>query len=557
MLYEIYAENFALISTLRMSLGEGMNALTGETGAGKSLLIDAVSLLIGGRGSDNFIRSGCDKCLLEGIFLPPYPQPAVAFLQEHDIDAEDNLILSRELVRGGRSIARINGRPANLSLLRELGRMLINIHGQQEHMLLLDEEQQLLLLDSFSADIAAPLTATAQAYQQMQQAKRQVAEFENGREQRARRMDELHYLIDELEQAELHPGEDEQLSAEAHLLAHGEKLFQLAGEAVSALNGSGAAVDSLNSAMAVVKNVAALDPQAEELSARLQSVFFETEDLARELAAYRDRVDLDAYRLEAVDARLSMLNKLKKKYQASLEGLMQLLAQSKSELAELESFSLSGAALYQAQQQAESVYDQAARQLSAARSQAARLLGEAVTRELHALAMPAATFRVDLPAAAPSLQGNERALFMIQPNTGEPLLPVAKIASGGELSRIVLGLKVILAQLDTVPTLIFDEVDTGLSGKALVSVAQRIALVGENAQALVVTHNAVMAAAATHQIMIEKHEEAGRTVVAAHSLSEAERIDEIARMIAGDKAGATTRSQAKEMLEMMRQPTLF
>ena len=557
MLYEIYAENFALISTLRMSLGEGMNALTGETGAGKSLLIDAVSLLIGGRGSDNFIRSGCDKCLLEGIFLPPYPQPAVAFLQEHDIDAEDNLILSRELVRGGRSIARINGRPANLSLLRELGRMLINIHGQQEHMLLLDEEQQLLLLDSFSADIAAPLTATAQAYQQMQQAKRQVAEFENGREQRARRMDELHYLIDELEQAELHPGEDEQLSAEAHLLAHGEKLFQLAGDAISALNGSGAAVDSLNAAMAAVKNVAALDPQAEELSSRLQSVFFEAEDLARELAAYRDRVDLDAYRLEAVDARLSMLNKLKKKYQASLEGLMQLLAQSKSELAELESFSLSGAALYQAQQQAESVYDQAARQLSAARSQAARLLGEAVTRELHALAMPAATFRVELPAAAPSLHGNERALFMIQPNTGEPLLPVAKIASGGELSRIVLGLKVILAQLDTVPTLIFDEVDTGLSGKALVSVAQRIALVGENAQALVVTHNAVMAAAATHQIMIEKHEEAGRTVVAAHSLSEAERIDEIARMIAGDKAGATTRSQAKEMLEMMRQPTLF
>lgn len=557
MLYEIYAENFALISTLRMSLGEGMNALTGETGAGKSLLIDAVSLLIGGRGSDNFIRSGCDKCLLEGIFLPPYPQPAVAFLQEHDIDAEDNLILSRELVRGGRSIARINGRPANLSLLRELGRMLINIHGQQEHMLLLDEEQQLLLLDSFSADIAAPLAATAQAYQQLQQVKRQVAEFENGREQRALRMDELHYLIDELEQAELQPGEDEQLSAEAHLLAHGEKLFQLAGEAVSALNDSGAAVDSLNSAMAVVKNVAALDPQAEELSARLQSVFFETEDLARELAAYRDRVDLDAYRLEAVDARLSMLNKLKKKYQASLEGLMQLLAQSKSELAELESFSLSGAALYQAQQQAETAYDQAARQLSAARSQAARLLGEAVTRELHALAMPAATFRVDLPAAAPSLHGNERALFMIQPNTGEPLLPVAKIASGGELSRIVLGLKVILAQLDTVPTLIFDEVDTGLSGKALVSVAQRIALVGENAQALVVTHNAVMAAAAAHQIMIEKHEEAGRTVVAAHSLSESERIDEIARMIAGDKAGATTRSQAKEMLEMMRQPTLF
>ena len=341
------------------------------------------------------------------------------------------------------------------------------------------------------------------------------------------------------------------------MLAHGEKLYQLSADAISALNGNGAAIDSLNAALAAVKNIADLDNKAENLSSRLQSIFFEAEDVSRELIAYRDRVDLDAYRLEAVDARLSLINKLKKKYHSDLDQLLDLLIQYQKEMAALEELSISGDSLYQAQQQAQAEYEQIAGQLSIARANAAQLLGEAVTRELHLLAMPAATFQVDLPQIAPSAKGNERALFMIQPNTGEPFMPVAKIASGGELSRIVLGLKVILSRMDTVPTLIFDEVDTGLSGRALVSVAQRIAMVGESAQALVVTHNAVMAAAAAHQIMIEKHEEAGRTVVSAHNLSDTERIDEIARMIAGDKAGDTTRIQAQELLEMMQQPSLF
>ncbi len=557
MLYELYAENFALISTLRLELGEGMNALTGETGAGKSLLIDAVSLLIGARGSDTFIRSGCDKCVIEGVFWPPYPKAAGEFLRAQNIEASDNIILSRELVRGGRSLARINGRAVNLSLMRELGRMLVNIHGQQEHMLLLEDEQQLLLLDSFAPEIALLLAQTSAAYHKMLEAQKQVADYENNHQLRADRMDELTYIIDELEQADLHPGEDQELAEEAHLLAHGEKLYQLAADAIGALNDNGAALDSLNSALAILRNISTLDSKTEELAGRLQSLFFEAEDISRELVAYREHVDLDAYRLEAVDARLSMINKLKKKYQSDVENLLSLLAHSKEELAALEELSISGAALYQEQEQAQARYDEAAQKLSAARAKAAQSLGAAVTRELHLLAMPAATFQVELTPSAQSAKGNERALFMIQPNLGEPFLPVAKIASGGELSRIVLGLKVILSRMDTVPTLIFDEVDTGLSGKALVSVAQRIAMVGESAQALVVTHNAVMAAAATHQVMIEKHEENGRTVVAAHMLSDAERVEEIARMIAGDRAGDTTRMQAQEMLETMRQPTLF
>ncbi len=557
MLYELYAENFALISTLRLNLGEGMNALTGETGAGKSLLIDAVSLLIGSRGSDSFIRSGEDKAVVEGVFLPPFPEPAGNLLRGAGFDIEDTLILRRELVRGGRSIARINGAVTNLSQLRELGRLLINIHGQSEHMLLLEEEQQLLLLDSFDPAIKEQLTATATAYQQLLAAKQEIKKYEQNRDQLLSRSEELHYIIDELQKAELVPGEDEELAAEANLLVHGEKLYQLAGAAFSALNNSGAAIDSLGDALNNIKAIADLDTQAESLAERTRSLFYEAEDLSREMTAYQERVNLDSQRLEIVEARRALISRLSKKYHSSIDELIAKLDSSRQELNQLEELSLSADSLYLRQQQAQSKYDQAAAKLTAARQQAAKSLSSVVTRELQMLSMPNAHFRVDLLTNPAAKTGNEHALFMICPNVGEPFQPVAKIASGGELSRIVLGLKVILSRLDFVPTLVFDEVDTGLSGKALVAVAQRIAMVGESAQALVVTHNAVTAAAAAHQVMLEKHEEGGRTVVAAHTLDQQERIHEIARMIAGDKAGEITLQQARDLLEKMSQPQLF
>lgn len=550
MLYELYVENIALIRRMRLPLGAGMNALTGETGAGKSMVIDALSLLLGGRGGDALIRDGADRALVEGVFLPPFPAGLPALLGDA-AEEEENLILSRELVRGGRSVARLNGRAVNLSQLREIGRLLVNIHGQREHTLLLEEEQQCRLLDSFGGvECRKALAVVADAYRALRAAQKRLREYEDEREARELRLAELREIIAEIGQAAPQPDEMDALREEAHLLAHGEKLYQYTDAAHGALYGGAGAVERLNDAVAALRQAAALDRQLDGMAERLSSLYYEAEDAANEIAAYRDRVNLDAFRLDEVEARIALLRRLEKKY----GDLLAALQASKEEYASLEEIAVSGD-LFQRQLAAqEAAYAEAAASLRACRETAAGALGAAITAELHLLAMPNAVFRVDLPACPASASGTERALFMIRTNPGETFQPVSRIASGGELSRIVLGIKVILAQLDAVPTLVFDEIDTGMSGRALVSVAERVALVGRHAQTIVVSHAAAMAAAADHQILVEKHEEDGRTVIAAHTLDETERVAELARMIAGDKAGETTLQQAREMLTQMHLP---
>lgn len=551
MLYELYAENFALMTGLRLQLGEGMNALTGETGAGKSLIVDALSLLIGGRGNDSLIRSGCDKCRIEGTFLPPFPDQTRELLEENGIELEDDLILTRELIRGGRSLARINGRSVNISFLRSVGHTLVNLHGQKEHMLLLEDAHQLLLLDSYAQGSAPLLAVVREKYNELCSARRALDEYEQNIKKNSQGLEELAAVIRELEDACLRQGEDDELAAEANILSHGEKLYQAADSAVAALRDGDKALDNLSLAAAALKDIASLDPSAAELSQRSQDLFYEAEDIYRDLTGYRDRIDLDPYRLEAVESRLDQLGRLKKKYKCTLCQLIDLLEEAKAEEQELQYNTASPEKLGERLHDAQEAYNKAAAALSNLRRKAAIKLGDAISKELAILSMPNAVFRVDLPANEPGPRGNEHAEFMICPNPGEPFNQVSHTASGGELSRIVLGMKVIFAQSDYVPTLIFDEVDTGLSGKALVSVAERIALVGKTSQTIVVTHNAVMAAAAAHQILIEKHQEGDRTVSAAHMLNEEERVVEIARMIAGDKAGDVTIAQAKEMLEKM------
>ena len=551
MLYELYVENFALIKAMRLPLREGVNALTGDTGAGKSLVVDALGLLIGGRGNDGFIRGGADRCLIEGVFLPPFPIGLIG-PEGAEPDGDGNLILSRELVRGGRSLARINGRVVPLARLKALGQQLINIHGQHEHTQLLQAERQLTLVDSFGGPVLAQaLAETGAAYARLEAARQAVADYENHQAERESRLDQLNYLINELETAAPEIGEDERLQAEANVLAHGEKLNQLAGGCYQALEAGGGGLEQLDAALAALRQASAYDPALEPLYQRLQSAYYEVKDIAEETGAYRDKLDLDSFRLDAVEGRIALLNKLKKKYGGSLEALLQQLAAAKEEYAGLEEISLSGDAFRRELAQATAAYELKARALTGERQRAGAALGQAVTGELRNLCMTNAVFQVDLPEHAASALGNERALFMIRPNLGESFQPVAKIASGGELARIVLGLKVILARLDEVPVLVFDEVDTGLSGRALVAVAERLNLVGRVAQAISVSHAAVMAAAASHHILIEKHAEGGRTVIAAHSLEGQERLDELARMIAGNKAGETTRRQAQEMLDAL------
>ena len=548
MLYELYVENIALLRQIRLKLAPGMNALTGETGAGKSLVVDAVSLLIGGRGSDSFIRIGDDRAVVEGVFLPPFPAAFCQALADQ-ADPDDNIILSRELIRGGRSLARLNGRSIPLARLRELGRLLINIHGQHEHILLLEDERQLALVDGYGgAEAASALERTAAAYRAMRQADAAWVDHNAHSEARKERLTELAGIIDEITLADPKPGEDEALKEESRLLAHGERLYAQADQAHEILSRGGGAVEALNEAAAVLRQSAAVDAKLEALAQRVSGLFYEAEDAANEVAAYRDHVNTDAWRLEEVESRISALGRLSKKYGGSIDAALRTLEEAKAERQALEEEDYSRDRLEKGSDLRRHVYAEAARDLHSIGQHSAEVLGRAVTEELHKLAMDKAEFSVELIPHEERSSGTENAVFMIRPNLGEPAQPVSRIASGGELSRIVLGLKVILSQLDFVPTLVFDEVDTGLSGSALVSVAERLRLVSRSAQTVAVSHNPIMAAAAHSHIVIEKHEEDGRTVAACHELDKDERPQELARMIAGDRAGANSVAQARDLL---------
>ena len=548
MMYELYVENIALLRSVTLRLAPGMPALTGETGAGKSLVVDAVSLLIGGRGSDSFIRSGADRAVVEGVFLPPFP---AAFCQALDdqADPQDNIVLSRELIRGGRSLARLNGRTIPLSRLRELGRLLVNIHGQHEHTLLLEEERQLALVDGFGGSGAeAAADATARAYRALRQAEAAWREFDGQRAARQQRMDDLQALIDEISLVDPQPGEDEELKEESRLLAHGERLYAQSDNVYEILARGGGAVEALNEAAAVLRQTAAVDNKLDALAERLNSLFYEVEDAANEVAAYRDQVNTDAWRLDEIESRIAALGKLSKKYGGNTDAVLDTLAQAKAELERLEEEDISGERLEKERGLRRREYAKAASDLRQIRQRSAAELGRAVTEELHMLSMPGAIFSVELTPHEAQSSGTESAVFMIRPNVGEPAQPVARIASGGELSRIVLGLKVILSQLDFVPTLVFDEIDTGLGGRALTSVAERLRLVSRYAQTVVVSHNPIMAAAAQSHIVIEKHEEDGRTVAGCHELQAEDRPLELARMLAGDLAGESAVAQARDLL---------
>jgi len=552
MLKELYVENFALIEKMRLTIGKGLWALTGETGAGKSLVIDAVSLLIGGRAKESFIRSGEEKCLIEGVFEPPYPKELSLLLEASGIEPDQEekiLIFRREISRGGKSICRINGMTVTLALFRQAGRLLVNINGQMEHLLLLEEEKQLSLLDSFGGEkICSLREQVSSSFSLMRHWQNKYREYEEKQQERAQRIDWLRFQIEEIEQAKLLPNEEERLKEEADLLSHGEKRLNASAFASDALGGPGAAIDKSAQAMESMRQISALDKEAMPLYERLSAVYYELEDIAQELQRYAGNIINDPYRLEEIESRLFLLGRLKKKYGGSIAEILSYYQKAKEELASLEEWDLIGDTAVGQLQKEKEKYDALAASLTDIRKEAARKLGAAITEELKLLYMPNATFRVDLNPHTSSVQGNESVVFMIQSNVGEAFCPVAKIASGGELARIVLGIKVILAQLDAVPTLIFDETDTGIGGRALSAVANRIKMIAAYTQSICVTHAPLMAAAANNQIHIYKKTEGNRTVIRAEELDYQGRINELARMLAGDKVSEATLSQAKELL---------
>jgi DNA repair protein RecN (Recombination protein N) len=558
MLLNIFIKNFGIIDQLRFDLKEGFNVLTGETGAGKSVIIDALQTALGGRSSGDQIRTGSEKALLQVTFDISANKETALLLADAGIDpAEDSImVMTREITRTGKNICRLNEQAVTLGLYRKIGSSLADMHMQPELNSLLSQEKQRQLLDRFAgAGALAALKEVNLLYARWQEARRDYEKLNAEAGDRARRIDMLRYQIEEIRRAELTPGEDADLEAEKNILTNAEKISMLAAEAYDALyegkSSQYSAVDLLARAVDNLRTLVSLDQRNAAVLADLENIRYQAEDAARYLSSYRDGVEFSQARFEAVGERLEQIKKLKKKYGGTIQEIINFLEAAQKELVKLENIEES---LDQAAGEVKEIvggYNKAAGILSAARREAAGVLQEAVKRELLNLEMG----RVEFKAAfadieGPAQGGLDRLEFMISTNPGEPLKPLAKIASGGELTRIMLALKALLADADEIPVLVFDEADTGIGGRALQAVAEKMQQLGRRRQVICVTHSAQVASLGNAHFRIEKEYDGERTATRIKLLDHQERLEELARMLGGREVTDVTMQHAKQMLHL-------
>ncbi len=554
MLERLYIKNFALIEELNIELCDKFNVLTGETGAGKSIIIDAVSLLLGGRAQTEFVRTGAEKALLEGVFLLPSDHVAFRVLEELGIDYEDDtLILLREISLNGRNTCRVNGRTLNLSNLRRLGLSLIDIHGQHDHQALLQSDKHLQILDQFgSGDHQKFLQEIAKSFKQWDADKQELEKLRSQEQEREQKIDFLQYQLTEIENANIKQGEYEELVQEAQILANAEKISNLLNCAYLFLFGGergNSAYDLLSKALESLNGVRNLDSSLEKIAANLEPAQYIIEDTAGEVRNYLEEIEYSPYRLEEVESRLQLLKNLCKKYGPSLEDVVAFTQKAQAELEMWEDSTARSEKLEARVAEAWEAFAQGAAELTKRRKKLAQELEQKVTRELKDLAMPHAKFSVAFEKCDPSSKGRDKIELLISPNPGEPLLPVAKIASGGELSRIMLALKTILAGIDGIGTLIFDEIDSGIGGKAAQKVAEKLETISSHQQVICVTHSPLIASLADEHILLEKSVTSGRTRTKLRYLSYEERVDELTRMLGGEKQTSDLKRHALQMLK--------
>lgn len=559
MILELSIRNLAVIEHVQVSFGRGFHVLTGETGAGKSMIIDALTLLVGGRGSAELIRHGASKAELEAMFELADDHPSWDTLDRLGIEADpgEPLIIRREITAQGKSVSRINGQLVNMTMLREVGEWLVNIHGQHEHQSLLRTEHHLEWLDQYDEAAITPLREAYQAvYNTYISAKKELAELEQSSRQSLQMLDMYRFQLEEIEAAKLQPGEDESLEEEKRKLANAEKFMQSAADAYDALYANGQTLDCLSIAVKRLQDIAPLDPDTlGPLLEQVQGAYYQLEDAAYQTRDYRDSIEFNPERLNEIEERLDLLSRLKRKYGATIEEILAYGDNIRQQIEQMENKDERLVELQDIISKTEPKLKEAAGKLSEARRTAADRLAAEIERQLQDLHMVHTKFYVELRHAdseQPSYTRNgwDHAEFLISPNPGEPLRPLAKIASGGELSRIMLALKTIFARIDKVPVLVFDEVDTGVSGRAAQAIAEKLSELAETCQVFAVTHLPQVASMADKHYAILKELQEGRTFTIVERLADAGRIDETARLMGGVEITDATRQHAKEMLEL-------
>ena len=548
MLELLHIENIAIIEAADIEFAPGFNALTGETGAGKSIVIDSLSAVLGQRTSRELIRTGAEKAFVSAAFSGMAPE----LTEELGIqpEADGTLLLQREIQTDGKNVCRVNGRPVTVGQLRALGARLLNIHGQHDGQQLLDEEQHIVYLDSFGRVESLAITY-AEKYKNFTDIRRQIGALQMDEAEKARRVDTLQYQIEELRRAKLTPGEEEELTARRGMLRNAEKFLDAVAGADYALNGDdsgGGALSALRQAQDALGGVRHLDDAFGQLYERLGEAYSEVYDIAATVEDKRGELDVSPGELDRVESRMDLLYRLKKKYGATVEDMLDYQARCEAELAQIEDAGDTLVRLEQALSKAEKEARQAAQALSDARKAAADRLTAQMLTELQQLDMGKIRFAVDFAEKPLDSDGMDTVRFLMSANVGEELRPIHKIASGGELARIMLAMKNVLSEQDHVGTMVFDEVDTGVSGRAAQKVAEKLARISRRKQVLCVTHLPQLAAMADTHFSVEKGERGGRTYTEVRRLDREQRRRELARLTGGSHVSQTMLDGAEELL---------
>ena len=550
MLQLLHIENIALIEEADIAFARGFNALTGETGAGKSIVIDSLGAVLGQRTSRDLIRSGAAKAFVSAAF--DHVDANLPALTENGVAPEEDgtLLLSRELSAEGKNTCRANGRPITVAHLKTIGASLLNIHGQHEGTALLDETQHLLYLDRFG-HMDARLADYGALYASLAATRREIEALQMDEAEKARRVDTLKHQIAELERAELKEGEEEALLARRNILRNGEKFIAAVTEADYCLNGgdeTGGAVPAIKQAHDAVHSLRGLGDEFIDLSERLEALYSEAYDLAATIRDKREEFDFSPEELDAVESRSDLLYRLKKKYGGTVEEMLDYLQRSRDELDRIEYADDRIVQLQKKLDGQKAAVRKAAQALSDARKAAAKTLEGEILRELRELDMPKVRFAIDFVEQEPDATGMDVVRFLMSANVGEELKPIHRIASGGELARIMLAMKNVFAAQESVMTMVFDEVDTGVSGRAAQRVAEKLAKVSREKQVLVVTHLPQLAAMADTHFSVEKGEDKGRTYTRVQELNRDGRARELARLTGGESISDTMLRGAEELL---------
>lgn len=558
MLSELSIRNFAIIESLSISFEKGLTVLTGETGAGKSIIIDAIHLLIGGRGSSEFVRHGEDKAEIEGLFLlDDESHPCYEKAREFGIEIEEGMIvLRRDISKNGKSVCRINGKLVTISVLREIGSTLVDIHSQHEHQELMDETMHLPLLDQFGAEEISPAVEEYQeVYRAYEKTMKKLKSLNENEQQMAHRLDLIQFQLEEIQAADLKLNEDEELYEEKRRLSNFERIYEAMQLSYSALQGEQKGLDWIGLVMSHLEDAAELNPAYKDLFETVSNSYYALEDVSHSLRNELDLLEFDPERLNEIEDRLNEINTLKRKYGKTIDEILEYAATIEEEIETLQNKETHIGQLEKELASLRKDLLVEAKNVTELRKNYAKKLTKLIHQELKDLYMAKTVFEVKIESDESNFTKNgiDKAEFYISTNPGEPLKPLSKVASGGELSRIMLALKSIFSKHQGVTSIIFDEVDTGVSGRVAQAIAEKIYKVSIGSQVLCISHLPQVAAMADTHLFIAKVTKSGRTITSVTPLSDAEKIKEIGRMISGVEITDLTKKHAEELLLLANQ----